>query len=940
MRKFGAWLVFLTLVLSVCSAADRVVDLDAQTLSGDKVPVWANGGTLGGGFEAVKTGGATVEVVDGRKAVTFDGKGDYLRSSFTASAGITGDKPFSVAVRVYNPKVNAGEEPLVYWAHRGDGSRTAHLNYGDNKSSGAVVHWGGDMGYNPIPQEAKWHMIVLTYAGGKGGVENLYVDGKLNNTGKKSLNLFPGDPIYLGTTDLEKFFSGSISEVRIFDRALSEAEVAALDGNGDQKLEGALVNLAAENLPEGRLTEWPNRGSLGGNFGLETAAPKLQNIDGNPAVVFGNRSWLQSQDTSSLAGAFSVEYWVYRPELNDIACPVLSWGGAKNGEQARFGYAKAPKDGALIYSKERAGYEYPAPAAKKWHHIAYTGNADGLLKIYIDGELEKELKVSAPERQQSRFQLGAAWAANRTTPITAPEFALSKLRVYNEAISQREIRNNEGLFNAFAPNPSNKGQSTGFEASLSWSEGDTGFKGADVYFGEDKAAIESADKSSKLYKGKAEAGKSSFGPVPVDLEKTYYWRVDELGNDSSVACKGEVWSFKSESGKASEPRPRTDVAAVPVKTNSLSWVPGKYATKQTVYLSADKAEVESGKAVIAKGLKATEKSCKLGKIKLDYGKTYYWRVSSENGSHSPSTGDVWSFRTEDKLAWNDITFMATSDLHYGTGPTNVLATEATIDFMNNLPGNPYPKEVGGTIMTPRGVVLTGDLTNDGNQDQWDLFVKDWGVNGEGRIAYPVYEGWGNHDGSLAPGKVVATGIAQRNKTRVGVKNVSENGFHYSWDWDQLHMIDLNLYAGDVRIKHGSMDGPGHEPQFSLKFLKEDLAKNVGTSGRPVFIMMHLGFDEGFSIGWSWWAAEERDAFYEAIKDYNVIGVLYGHTHAAANYKWKGIDIYNCASSQRDPDPGECLVFHVTPKELVVAHRFKDRWGDVWRMPINGLADKK
>jgi cytolysin (calcineurin-like family phosphatase) len=213
------------------------------------------------------------------------------------------------------------------------------------------------------------------------------------------------------------------------------------------------------------------------------------------------------------------------------------------------------------------------------------------------------------------------------------------------------------------------------------------------------------------------------------------------------------------------------------------------------------------------------------------------------------------------------------------------------------------------------------------------------VNGEGRIAYPVYEGFGNHDGSMAPGKAVAAGIAERNKTRPGVKNISDNGIHYSWDWDQLHVVQLNLYAGDLRVKMGSMDGPGHEPLFSLKFLKEDLKKNVGTSRRPVIIAMHLGFDEGFSMGWGWWAEREREAFYEAIRNYNVIGILYGHTHAAANYKWRGLDIYNCASSQRDPDPGECMVFHVTPRELVVIQRFSGRWSEVWRKPIQGLAAK-
>jgi cytolysin (calcineurin-like family phosphatase) len=152
------------------------------------------------------------------------------------------------------------------------------------------------------------------------------------------------------------------------------------------------------------------------------------------------------------------------------------------------------------------------------------------------------------------------------------------------------------------------------------------------------------------------------------------------------------------------------------------------------------------------------------------------------------------------------------------------------------------------------------------------------------------------------------------------------------------MVQLNFYPGDMRSKIGSMDGPAHEPQMSLEFLKEDLAKNVGKSGRPVIIMQHLGFDEGFSLGWNWWNKQEVDLYYEVIRDYNVVGILYGHTHGASTYKWRGFDIYNCASGQRDPEVGECMVFHATPTELVVIQRFKDKWGEAWRKPIKGMTE--
>lgn len=91
----------------------------------------------------------------------------------------------------------------------------------------------------------------------------------------------------------------------------------------------------------------------------------------------------------------------------------------------------------------------------------------------------------------------------------------------------------------------------------------------------------------------------------------------------------------------------------------------------------------------------------------------------------------------------DITFFITSDTHYGVEADGAIpANQATIDIMNAMPGTAYPVSIGGTVDTPRGVVVTGDLTEAGLTEEWGWFTADYGINGEGRVNYPVYEGWG------------------------------------------------------------------------------------------------------------------------------------------------------------------------------------------------------
>lgn len=261
---------------------------------------------------------------------------------------------------------------------------------------------------------------------------------------------------------------------------------------------------------------------------------------------------------------------------------------------------------------------------------------------------------------------------------------------------------------------------------------------------------------------------------------------------------------------------------------------------------------------------------------------------------------------------NDITCVMISDLHYGA--SNMIAVnQATIDYLNTFPGASYPASMGGGIVdTFRGVCVLGDVTDHGRQNEWNKFIEDWGVNGEQRIKYPVYEGWGNHDGNIS--QITAKGMRDRTAHRKDLTKVSEDGFHYSWDWDHVHFVQLNRYTSVDSLKAGN----------SLGFLKEDLAESVGTSGRPVILLQHYGFDT-----WSmyeWWSEEDREALLYAIKDYNVIAIFNGHTHGMEHIKWYGIDTYSDGSTKGwGIDGGTCLVVHIKLNNMRVLGLVPDGW---------------
>jgi len=285
----------------------------------------------------------------------------------------------------------------------------------------------------------------------------------------------------------------------------------------------------------------------------------------------------------------------------------------------------------------------------------------------------------------------------------------------------------------------------------------------------------------------------------------------------------------------------------------------------------------------------------------------------------------------------DVTFLATSDCHYDY-PENEDRNDrnrATIRHINVVTNLMFPDEFGGgKIPRPRGVVVLGDLVDDGDRCtnsesitkiQWTYWEADFGLDGtDGLIDYIVYETWGNHDGppegAEKCGFSVQAQIKNRNKLRLQkhlISNLSENNLHYSWDWEDVHFVIAGIYPANVQNPLVKRYNPvWHNPQNGLDFVKSDLEKNVGSSGRPVVIMAHCGFDT------DWWHTNDWKAFYDVIKPYNVVLYMYGHTGTGLK-QWsppgesKKIQCINTGQTENG-----FWVVRITNDRLIAAYRIK------------------
>lgn len=227
-----------------------------------------------------------------------------------------------------------------------------------------------------------------------------------------------------------------------------------------------------------------------------------------------------------------------------------------------------------------------------------------------------------------------------------------------------------------------------------------------------------------------------------------------------------------------------------------------------------------------------------------------------------------------------LSWLGASDVHFGHDvvakdgsiTTALELNIAAVAEMNGLPLNAsWPISMGGgTVQWPAGLVITGDLIDNGYTEAYetDNFTRVYGLTGsDGLIHYPVYEGRGNHDGgnstdALEP-HFVASMIVARNQVRAGlpsfnITGVSKSGLHYSWRWQvsptcAAHFIMLNEYAGHLcdgcdptTCFYGPPCYTGWTwPEDSLGFLEDILPRVVNTSHAPVFVLQHYGMD-GYS----------------------------------------------------------------------------------------------
>ncbi|MDD3007061.1 MAG: LamG domain-containing protein [Candidatus Pacebacteria bacterium] len=367
--------------------------------------------------------------------MVFDGVDDYTKVGDSNSLDIADEITLSAWVKRDESDVSDG---IVFKNHgyllAFDNVNHVYFNYHNGTS------WVGEAHSSVLITDLDWHHVVASYKKDRGTVQ-IFVDGEMSKETSVVADTIAVDSysFFIGhcmNWSDSWHFAGSIDEVRVYNRALSDDEIRQLYNQKKPVLEMKLDEGSGSTAYDESFNN--NDGALGGG----TAGYVPVWVDGK----FGSALEFDGVDDYVDAGAGS---------SLDITKEVTleGWFNSDNAWDTHvlFGKNRAYYI-ALVYPNTLRAYVYTADynlrysssiqglyAINNWYHVALCYEPDfGYIKLYLDGkEVEYETAQSKTDTiniTTNHFLLGSNFLASAGYDGT-----LDDVRVYNYARSDAEI---------------------------------------------------------------------------------------------------------------------------------------------------------------------------------------------------------------------------------------------------------------------------------------------------------------------------------------------------------------------------------------------------------------------------------------------------------------------------------------------------------------------
>ncbi|MCP4257414.1 MAG: LamG domain-containing protein [Planctomycetes bacterium] len=465
----------------------------------------------------------SVEWADGQigGALKFDGTPGYVLIPHSDSLKLINQGDYTITMWFRQDEVT-GIANLLQQADLNGTGRTLLLA---DAATGIRTFLGGTSTVSGVIEEAGiwYHVAMIVTEGGDADTIQFYIDGEPSGT-PAQVNSEDTEGDYLIGTNKGlngRWIIGLVDDFRLYNHALSEAEVLAAMGGADsypyalgpEPADGALIE-----------DTWANLSWSPGDSALSHDVYIGDNFD---AVDSGAESTFVGNQTGTfIVVGFpgfpfpdgldpgTTYYWRI-DEVNDTE-PNSPWKGDiwSFSVPPKTAYFPVPADGAESVSVDV--------------QLGWTGGFGSKLHTVYFGEIFEEVDNATGGQSQG---------STTFTPGT-----LKMAKTYYWRVDEFDIvETHKGDVWSFttegaveALDPANGAVDVTQTPVLTWSAG----LGAthDIYFGTDPAALE--------LKGSGNLGSESYEPGQLDWNTTYYWRVDEANNaNADSPWTGPLWSF-------------------------------------------------------------------------------------------------------------------------------------------------------------------------------------------------------------------------------------------------------------------------------------------------------------------------------------------------------------------------------------------------------------
>jgi len=392
-----------------------------------------------------------------------------------------------------------------------------------------------------VVTDSTWHHVAVTlHDDGSPTSEEMYVylDGieesySQTNSGI-AINTGSDTDVRVGNgsrEDQNGFLSGLIDDVRIYDHALTQAEILFVMEEGGAGYPYAMGPNPADGvlLPE----TWVNLSWTPGDSAVSHDFYIGDNFEDVNAGAEG--TFLGNQAGTSLVVGFpgfaypdglvpGVTYYWRIDEVNE-AEPNSPWKGPlwSFSVPPKTAYAPDPADGAESIDVDVT--------------LSWTGGFGAKLHTVYFGDNFDDVNAAAGGLPQG------------TATYTPGPLKLSK--TYYWRVDEFDVvETHKGDVWSFTthgavgnPNPSNGAVDVEHTPVLTWSPG-VYAASHQVYFGADEDAVKNADTGSPEHKGTRDLGAESYDPGMLEWDTAYYWRIDEVNSPNPDSpWTGILWSF-------------------------------------------------------------------------------------------------------------------------------------------------------------------------------------------------------------------------------------------------------------------------------------------------------------------------------------------------------------------------------------------------------------